>query len=93
MYASNAKPKLQADDDEDDKPPKIKCKDDPNCDPYEQGMDNFYAFNQGFEGDLYARNFSNCIYDMFTWMYKDIPTYKVKLHYGNYDNHVTNTDL
>jgi len=90
------KPLLQQGDDdeeEEEEVERIRCRDLPDCDPYEQGRIHFRAFDQGFTGDQYARNFTTCSYSILDWVYKEIATYKIKLHYGNYDNHVTNTTL
>ena len=93
---------LRADDvvvcDEDDEdceplPPALSCSDDPECDPFENGRLHFRAFDQGFTGNQYAMNFSNCAYNSLTWVYKELATYKVKLHYANYQDAVTNTTL
>lgn len=62
----------------------LKCSERPDCDPYFEGRKFFRAFDQGFQGHIYARNFSNCAYNSLTWVFKDIATYKVKLHYGDY---------
>ena len=63
---------------------RIPCKEDPDCDPFFESRKFFRAFDQGFTGNTYAKNFSNCAYNSITWVFKEIPTYKVKLYYGNY---------
>ena len=71
----------------------ISCYDNPECDPLNNARLHFRAFDQGFDGNLYASNFSNCVYDSITWGFLEVPTYKVKLWYGDYDDIITNTTL
>lgn len=88
---------LKQDDEEDEEEEeeviRIACKDDPDCDPYFEGRKHFRAFDQGFTGNVYAKNFSNCAYNSLTWAYKELATFKVKLHYADYNDAVTNTTL
>lgn len=71
----------------------VPCKDREDCDLYWQGKHFFWSFNQGFTGELYAKNFSTCGYDTIDYVFKEVPTYKVKLHYGDYQDIITNTTL
>ena len=71
----------------------IPCDEDPDCDPHIQAYIYFMAFDQGFTGEQYANNFTNCALKSLNWVYNEIATYKVKLHYADYSDMITNTTL
>ena len=56
-------------------------------------MENFHYFNLGFKGDELATNFSNCGNRSAYWQYWELPTYQVKLLYGNGTENMRNTTL
>jgi hypothetical protein len=53
----------------------------------------FKAFNDGFEGDKLAQNFTTCHDTYLTYAYLEQPTYNAKMHYGNGAESVRNTTI
>lgn len=72
---------------------KITCKEDPDCDGRRQARRYFRAFDQGFNGNTFAQNFSNCAFSGLDYVYREIATYRIKLKYADYSDAVTNTTL
>lgn len=60
---------------------------------YQNNLNNFKAFEYGLDGDRFAANFSNCAIATLDWWFYEVNTFKVKMHYANYDESVTNTTL
>lgn len=53
----------------------------------------FKAFNDGFEGDKLAQNFTTCYASYLTYTFLEQPTYSTKIHYGNGAESIRNTTI
>lgn len=53
----------------------------------------FEAFNDGFEGDKLAQNFTNCHESFLIAKFLEYPTYRAKYIYGNGQETVRNSTI
>jgi hypothetical protein len=59
--------------------------------PIEVARLKFEAFNDGFEGDSIALNFTNCNNQMLVMNYLERPTLRAKLYYANGEEYLKNS--
>ena len=50
----------------------------------------FEAFNDGFQGDTLAQNFSSCNYRWLDMQYYEWPAVRAKLYYSSADEFISN---
>ncbi len=53
----------------------------------------FDAFNEGFQGDLIAQNFTACSDKFLVLRYYELPTFLVKYKYSAYNEAVLNSTI
>lgn len=53
----------------------------------------FDAFNDGFEGDLIAQNFTNCNTNYLVAKFLEYPTFKAKYAYGSGQENMKNSTI
>lgn len=61
--------------------------------PMEVAQMKFDAFNDGFEGDSLAQNFTNCHANFLILNYLEYPTFKAKFIYGSGAETVRNSTI
>lgn len=61
--------------------------------PIEIARMKFEAFNDGFQGDKLAQNFSNCNDNSLVLTYLEWPTFRAKLYYSDGQEYLQNTTM